>query len=240
MSSAPAHLKPIWDHVGELRTCLVKSLLAVVLGCGVVYHYIDTIMFWIIKPVGQVIFTSPADAFVARLTLSILGGFILGLPVILHQLWSFVALALKDNERRYILMFGPLSLLFFIAGILFAYFIALPFSVRFLLGFANEWMAPMITIRNYISFFVTLVVAFGVIFELPIILVFLTAIGVATPAFLSQKRRHAIVLILFVSAVITPPDLVTLLIMTCPLLVLYELGVIASKITYRQKYSLDS
>ena len=109
--------------------------------------------------------------------------------------------------------------------------------MRFLLSYASEWMAPMITIDNYISFIGAQIIAFGIVFELPLILMFLTKIGVATPAFLVQKRRHAFVLILVLSAIVTPSvDVITLLIMAGPLIVLYELGVIVSKLTYKGSF----
>lgn len=240
MDQVNSRIQTIWDHIDDLRSCVIKSVIAIGLSAIVVYRFIDEVMLFIVKPVGNLVFTGPADAFVAQLTLIFLGGFILALPVILYQIWSFVALGLQSREKRYILLYAPLSLVFFVSGILFANYVALPFSIRFLMGFSSGWLVPMITIKNYISFYSTMVLAFGVIFELPIVMIFLTAIGIATPAYLSQKRRHAIIIILVVSAVITPPDLVTLLIMTCPLVFLYEIGVIASRVTYRKKYSLEN
>lgn len=228
----------IWNHIDELRSRTLKCLLGVILGSVVFYACVDKIMFLIIKPVGKLVFTSPGDAFIARMLLTLFGGFVFSLPVVLYQIWSFVALGLKDEEKRYVLIYGPLSLVFFILGVVFAYYVAVPMSVYFLLGFSTEWLVPMITVNNYISFFTTMTIAFGVIFELPIVLIFLTAIGVATPEFLIQKRRHAIVLILIISAVVTPPDFITLLIMSFPLIILYEIGIMASKVVAVRGLSL--
>ncbi|MGE3980543.1 MAG: twin-arginine translocase subunit TatC [Candidatus Omnitrophota bacterium] len=231
-------LFPVWNHIDELRTRFIKCLLGVIIGSIVFYAFVDKIMFLIIKPVGHLVFTSPGDAFVARMFLTLFGGFVISLPVVLYQVWSFVALALKSEERKYVLFFGPISLFFFIFGVAFAYYVALPMSMYFLLGFSNEWLVPMITVNNYISFFTTMLIAFGIIFELPVILIFLTAIGIATPDFLIQKRRHAIVLILIISAVVTPPDFITLLVMSFPLIILYEIGIFASKMTILRKLSV--
>ena len=237
--TSQSDLAPFWDHVDELRSRVLVCLAAVVIAAVVFYQFVDPVFHFVIRPVGSLVFTSPADAFVARLLLAILGGLVMAMPVVLYQVWVFVSLGLKEQERRFVRLYGPLSFMFFVLGVLFAYYVALPISLKFLLGFSSEWLVPMITVKSYIGFFTSLVLACGIIFELPIVLIFLTAIGVATPEFLMQKRRHAIIIILIISAVITPPDIITLLIMTLPLVVLYEAGVVASKVTYRNKIALE-
>lgn len=221
------------DHVEELQARLIKSIVAIFVASCLFYIVIDEVFAVLVKPVGQLVFTAPGEAFVARIMLTLLGGFFLALPVVLYQIWQFVATGLKEYETRYIKIFAPCSFFLFVMGSLFAYFITVPISIRFLLGFSSDFIVPMITVKNYISFVGTMVLAFGVVFELPLVLVFLTKIGIATPAFLAQKRKHAIVLILIVSAFITPPDFITQLIMAAPLIILYEAGIIASKLTYR-------
>lgn len=232
MSRNPDDLSFV-GHLEELRSRLIKSLLAVLAAACFFYAFIDRILVVLIQPVGKVVFTSPADAFVARVTLTLYGGVLLALPVIIYQVWRFVAAGLKDNERKYIFLLAPFSLLFFLAGGLFAYFIMIPISLRFLLSFSSDFIVPMITIKNYISFVGMMILAFGVVFELPLVLVFLTKIGVVTPQFLAEKRRHAIVFILIVSALLTPPDAVTQIIMSVPLVVLYEIGIMACRLTRR-------
>ena len=226
---------PFLDHLEELRIRLIKCLVAVVIAACFFYNCIDSILAFLIKPVGQLVFTSPGGAFNARMTLTLLGAIILASPIILYQIWMFIACGLTEKEKKYIYFYGPSSFLFFFCGGVFAYFVAVPFSIRFLLGFASPGIVPMITVDNYISFVGTQMIAFGIVFELPLILMFLTKIGIATPAFLIEKRRHAIVAILIVSAVVTPStDIITLLMMAGPLIVLYELGVLASRLTYRE------
>ena len=232
MSRNPDDLSFV-GHLEELRSRLIKSLLAVLVAACFFYAFIDKILVVLIQPVGKVVFTSPADAFVARVTLTLYGGVLLALPVIIYQVWRFVAVGLKDNERKYIFLLAPFSLLFFLAGGLFAYFIMIPVSLRFLLSFSSDFIVPMITIKNYISFAGMMILAFGVVFELPLVLVFLTKIGIVTPQFLAEKRRHAIVFILIVSALLTPPDAVTQIIMSVPLVVLYEIGIVACRLTRR-------
>jgi sec-independent protein translocase protein TatC len=213
------------DHLDELRYRLLICLAVTIAASLGFYCVVDAFLAVIIKPVGRLVFTAPAEAFTARLWLTLLGGFIFSLPVVIYQIWRFVAIGLTEKERKYIIFFGPASGVLFIIGGLFAYFFMIPISVRFLLGFSSGMMIPMITVSHYINFVVTILLACGVVFELPLILLFLTKTGVATPEFLRQKRRHAIILILIVSAVMTPPDVITQLLMAAPLILLYEIGV---------------
>lgn len=223
-----------FGHVEELRNRLIKSIAAICLASCLFYIIIDEVFEILVKPVGHLVFTAPGEAFIARIMLTLFGGFFLALPVVLYQVWQFVATGLKGYEARYIKFFAPCSFFLFIAGGSFAYFITIPISIRFLLSFSSEFIVPMITVKSYISFVGTMILAFGVVFELPLVLMFLTKIGIATPAFLMQKRKYAVVIILIVSAFITPPDFITQLIMAVPLVILYEAGIIASKWTYRR------
>ncbi len=223
------------EHLDELRGRLLRGIIAIGLAACGVYAFIDPILAWMVKPVGRLVFTAPAEAFMTRITLSLFIGAFVAAPVLLYQTWAFVAAGLKETEARYARIFGPCSILLFLLGAVFAYGVTIPIAVRFLLSFSSEAIVPMITIKSYVSFVGTMILAFGVVFELPLILMFLTKIGIATPEFLRQKRRHAIVIILVVSAIITPPDVVTQLIMAVPLIILYEVGLWASRITYRRK-----
>ncbi|VAX36782.1 Twin-arginine translocation protein TatC [hydrothermal vent metagenome] len=223
------------EHLDDLRGRLIKIILAMIIASCLVYGVIDYILAFLIQPVGQLVFTSPADAFLARITLALFVGFFLSFPVILYQIWSFVSEGLRPEEKKFVYFFAPCSFFLFLLGVGFAYFVTIPIAIRFLLSFSTDAIIPMITIRNYISFLGTMLLAFGVVFELPLVLLFLTKIGVATPAFFSEKRRYAIVCILIVSAVITPPDIITQLIMAGPLIILYEIGIIVSKMTYKGK-----
>lgn len=223
------------EHLEELRFRIIKVIVAVTVCACLVYFFIEPILAFITRPVGKLIFTSPEEAFLARMTLTIFGGFFLALPVILSQFWQFVARGLLEHERRYVRIFGPLSLVCFLSGLLFGYFVVVPMSLYFLLGFKTAQMVPMITVDKYISFVGTLVLAGGVIFELPLVIIFLAKLGIASPEFLRQKRRYAIVIILIISAVITPPDVVSQLLMAAPLLILYEAGIWGAEFVSRSK-----
>ncbi len=218
------------EHLEELRSRLIKAVVAIILTACFFYPAVDQVLTFLIHPVEKVVFTSPADALAVRLTLTFWGGVVLSLPVIVYQFWRFIAAGLKGHEKQHIRFFAPFSLVLFVAGGVFGYTVMIPIGMKFLLSFATDSIVPMITIKNYISFVTTFILAFGVAFELPIILIFLARLGIVTPAFLAQKRRHAIVIILIVSAVITPPDLVMQMVVTLPLVILYELGTLVARI----------
>ncbi len=225
----------VLDHLDELRGRVLQFLFVYLVCCVLAYHLTAGILPYIIKPVGTVVFNAPGEAFAAYMMLTLLSGFIIALPFFLYQVWAFAWEALTDKERKYIMLFGPLSLVFFLAGGAFAYYVIVPFAIKFLLGFSSEYVVPMISINSYISFVASLVLTFGIVFELPLVLVFLVKIGIATPAFLKHFRRHAVLGILVVSALLTPPDIVSQLLMAVPLMLLYELGVLFSVLAYQKK-----
>lgn len=217
-----------FSHLEEARDRLIKALVAFVCASLLAWNFIDPLLSFIVSPIGHIVFTSPADAFNARVTLAMTGGFVLALPVIFYQLWKFIAAGLTDHEKKYVKVFGPLSFGFFFVGVLFGYGVILPISLKFLMSFSSPWMVPMITVDKYISFVSTIIISSAVTFELPLILAFLAYIGIATPQFLRQKRRHAIVLIFIAAAILTPPDVVSQIVLAVSLLVLYELGILFS------------
>ena len=221
------------EHLDELRSRIIKSAVSIIIGSCFIYNFVDRILKHLSQPVGKLVFIAPQEAFVTNIKISLFGGLFLSAPVLIYQVWKFVSSGLKKNERKYVLLFGPLSFLFFVTGVSFGYFVIAPMGIKFLLGFAADFVVPMITISNYISFVGTLVFAFGVVFQLPLVMLFLTKIGVTTPRFLSDKRKHAIVFIFIAAATLTPPDIVTQCLMAVPLLVLYEIGIMLSKLTHR-------
>lgn len=223
-----------WEHVDEVRLRVLRLLAVVTILACIIYAKSSALMDFFIRPVGKLVFTSPSEAFMARVTLVLVLSIILSMPFIAFELWTFTATALKEGERKIVALLGPLSIVCFFAGCVFAYVFIVPFSLKFFMSFATDTMVPMITVNNYISFVATMMLAFGVIFELPLALMFFTYIGIATPAFLIQYRRHAIMVILIVSTIVTPPDGMTLVMMSVPLIILYEVGILFSKLVYQR------
>ncbi|NQT46550.1 MAG: twin-arginine translocase subunit TatC [Candidatus Omnitrophica bacterium] len=225
------------EHLGELRGRLIKSVAAVIIFSGILYSSSGKILNILSRPVGKLVFISPVELFLVYIKVALFGGFFLASPVIIYQIWRFVSAGLKPSENKAIIIFGPASFLLFLLGASFAYFVIMPVGIHFLLGFATDAIKPMITVNNYISFISMITIAFGAIFELPIVVLFLTKIGLVTPTLLYSKRRHIILSIFILSAMLTPPDVVTQILMAIPLLVLFEVSVLLSRFVYRKKFS---
>ncbi len=220
-------------HLDELRSRAVKSLGVLFFAFLVCFYFAEQVLGFIIKPAGHLVFTTPGGGFSAVSTVAFVMSLIISSPYLVYHVWSFIASGLKPNERRFAYIFAPLSLLFFLSGVAFAYYAAIPLSYKFLMGFASENLTPMITVDNYLSFVANMVIAFGVTFEMPLIMAFFAKLGIASPEFLRQKRRHAIIILLIISAILTPPDIVSQLLLAAPLIVLYELGVLFAGYFYK-------
>lgn len=221
------------EHLEELRTGVIKSIIFIIACFALLYNFVGVFLPILIKPVGKLVFIAPQEAFISNIKIAFFGAFFLSSPFWLYQIWKFISEGLNVKEKKYALIFAPLSFVFFFLGISFGYFIIVPIGIKFLLGFATDFVSPMISIQRYISFVGTLTFAFGMVFQLPLIILFLTKIGIVTPQFLSRKRRFAIVLVFITAAILTPPDVITQFFMAVPLLVLYEIGIILSRFAYK-------
>lgn len=220
------------EHLTELRDRLVKAAWAIFLG-GILCWIFNEQLFEVIrrpimetKLLDALVFTHPVDSFMAHVKVAVLGGIILTCPVWLYQAWQFVAPGLYAHERRYSVIFIFAGTLLFAIGVCFAYFLVLPAAFHFLLSFGGGADKPMITIKEYFSFFTTMMLVFGFAFELPLVFVILGAIGIVDAKFLREKRRIMIVVFAVVSAIITPPDAASMLMLLVPLCVLYEISIL--------------
>ena len=158
------------------------------------------------------------------------------MPVLLHQVWKFVAPGLHPHERQYGLPFVILSFVFFLTGVAFALVVVLPFAIGFLLSYQTEWMQPMISVGNLVDFYVKFLLAFGLVFEMPLAITILSKIGVLTPEFLSRNRKYAILANSIIAAVLTPTtDVFNMMLMAIPLVILYEIGIISARIFGKKK-----
>jgi len=177
------------------------------------------------------VFTGLTEAFSAYLKVSLLTGIFIASPVVLYQIWSFVSPGLHEIEKRYVFPFVLFSTIFFVGGALFGYFVAFPSAFKYLMSFATETIRPLPSVKEYLSLSIGLLFAFGIVFELPLFVFFLTKIGVVDAKMLPSKRKYAIVIIFIVAAIVTPtPDAVNQLIMAVPLFLLYELSIWVAKV----------
>jgi sec-independent protein translocase protein TatC len=187
----------------------------------------------------KLIFTGLPEAFFTYLKVALLSGIILSTPVIFYQFWVFVAPGLYEKEKRHMIPIVFLSTFFFVGGSFFGYFIVFPYGFKFFLGFASEIIRPLPSMREYLSFASKLLLAFGLVFELPLIITFLAKLGMVSVSFLKKNRKYALLLFFVGAAILTPPDVVTQVMMALPLIVLYEISIIGARIFGKKKSEED-
>ena len=249
---------PFLSHLEELRRRLVVSLVAIAIGFVLAFNLSEHIMavlmrvltttfgfqksfpyvVSIAKPAPQLIFVAPAEAFWAHIEVGFLAGLILATPVILFELWRFVSPGLLERERRFALPFVVVGTLFFFVGLAFCYFVVLPFAMNFLLTYKTEHLTPMLSIGLFIDFTVKFMIAFGLIFQLPLLISLAARLGIVTAKYLSQHRKYAVLINFVIAAMLTPtPDIFNQLLMAGPLCLLYEVGIWAARIIEKTRRS---
>jgi len=246
----PEHLEndpyemPFLDALEKVRWRLFKSIAALFVGTLIGFffvHYmgVTSILVRPIRPFlehqdGLLSAFSPLTPFMLELKLSIIIGIILAFPVAVYQAWSHLSPVLRDHERRVILPALYVGVLLFAMGVGLGYLV-LPVSLGWLFGFQQDYVNLVIGADDYLSFVVRLLLAFGLMFEMPVVVMILTTLGLVTPNFLSQKRRHAIVGITVLASLVTPGDLASTFLMMAPMIVLYELSIFLSRGIYRRE-----
>ncbi|HEX7119948.1 MAG TPA: twin-arginine translocase subunit TatC [Longimicrobiales bacterium] len=244
----PAAEMPFLDHLEELRTRILWSLAALLVGVGIGFWLVMRfdVLGLLIDPVrpyltdGKLHVLGPMDAFMITLKLAIIVGALLASPVVVQQMWAFVSPALLPHEKRAIVPTLALGLVLFAGGVAMAYFAALPVSLRFLMGFQEESLQPMLTVGPYFGYVIRLLLAFGFVFELPVVMLLLSVLGIVDSQMLVAKRRHAIVLMVIVASLITPGDIILLtLFLMVPLILLYELSITLCRMVERRRAAAE-
>ena len=240
---------PFLDHLEELRWRILWSLLAIVIGAvvGFVLVLNFEVLDLLINPYYEVmedevklVFLSPTEPFFLILRVGILGGVVLASPIIVYQIWAFLSPALERHEKRAIIPALYMGVVLFAAGVAMSYYLALPVTLRFLLFFAEGYFDQMLQAGPYLGFVTKLLMAFGILFELPVVIMILSAMGLVTPAFLRAKRRHAIVIITVLASFLSPGDVVTVTaMMMMPLVLLYEFSILLSVVITRRRQARD-
>ena len=242
---------PFLEHLEELRWRILWSLLALIIGvvgAFIILQKFDIFLF-LERPIlpylggNKLKYTHPGDPLSVLITASFSIGIVVALPVILYQAWSFLAPALYKHEKRLVLpvIFGAIGL--FVSGVALSFYVVLPLAIGWLMGLAasTDALEPMITYREYFSFAVNMSLAFGLCFELPIVILLLATLGLVTPEFLRRYRRHALVLCVVTGALLSPGDLIwTTLLLAGPLYLLYELSVVLTSLVYRRRRKRDA
>jgi sec-independent protein translocase protein TatC len=224
-------------HLDELRRRLIVCFVAVGIGFALSYGFKEKLFQILTRPLisvmqtgDKLIFTGLPEAFFTYLKVAFLSGLILAAPVIFYEFWMFVAPGLYKKEKRLMVPIVFLSTLFFVGGSFFGYFIVFPYGFKFFLGFASETIQPLPSMREYLSFASKLLLAFGLVFELPLVITFLAKLGIVSVSFLKKNRKYALLLFFVGAAILTPPDVVTQIMMALPLMVLYEISIVGARI----------
>ena len=226
------------EHLEELRWRILKSLAAVVGASIIAYFFSEHLLNLLTRPVPsdvQMIFTTPAGAFLVRIKVALIFGLLASLPVVFYQTWQFVFPGLLESERKMVMTLVFAGTICFLLGATFVLLVILPLGLRFLFSFQTSQLVPMPDINSYIGFASRLFLAFGVVFQLPLVSFILSKMGILTPALLRRQRRYAIVAIFVVAAILTPPDVITQIMLAIPLVLLYELSVWISAVASRQQ-----
>ena len=233
---------PFLAHLTELRRRLVICIIAIGVGFAVSYYFSKPIFRFMVTPLldelpegSNLIYTNLPEAFFTYLKIGLWGGVVLALPVIFHQLWGFIAPGLYRNERRYAFPFVIWSCLLFAVGAFFGYLIVFPFGFKFFLKFSDETIHALPAMSQYFSLSLKLLFGFGLIFELPVIMVFLARMGLVNARFLAKQRKYAFLLVFVVGAMLTPPDIISQLFMAGPLMILYEVSIMLVRMIQRKK-----
>ncbi len=229
------------DHLEELRKRIILTLAAFLLSLCGSFVYVQNIYAWLIRDLNhELAVLGPSEILWVYFMISGVVAIALTIPIAAHQIWLFVKPALSKKERKITLSYIPGLFILFITGLSFGYFVVYPTVLSFLLSLSEGQFQTMFTSEKYFKFIINLTLPFGFLFEIPLVVMFLTSLGVINPMFLSKARKLSYFLLVVVSILITPPDFMSDILVTVPLLILYECSVTLSKIVYRKKLKQSS
>jgi sec-independent protein translocase protein TatC len=239
--------QPFFSHLKELRDRLLVCIVAVAIAFIFTYYFKERLFDFLMQPFLKVmparssfIFTGITEAFLTYFKISVVGALFVAAPVILYEFWMFVAPGLYEKEKKYVYPFIFSGSLCFLCGALFCYFVVMPNIYRFFVSYAREFVIPMPDLKNYMGLTLKLLIIFGFIFELPLVAFYLAKAGIINAKLLAKKRRYAILAVFIVSAAITPPDVVSMILVALPLWGLYELGILIAKVFGKKEIHDDA
>ncbi|MEG6505799.1 twin-arginine translocase subunit TatC [Nitratidesulfovibrio sp. 1201_IL3209] len=234
------------DHLSELRVRLVRCLIALTVGFFACYGFAEELFNYLMIPLtralpsgAKLIYTALPEAFFVYMQVALVAGAFLASPYLFYQIWAFIAPGLYDEEKRHIIPIAGASALFFVAGAAFCYFQVFPYAFEFFVGFATDTIAPMPKLDEYLGFTLKMLLAFGLIFEMPLFAFFLSRLGLVTAQWMRKTRKYAILAIFIVAAILTPPDVFSQLMMAAPMLVLYEISILVAAVFGKKKPGAD-
>lgn len=236
------------EHLDELRQRLIRALLAVLVGFLVAVAFINPIFDFVMAPLqailpsgGKLIYTEPTEAFMLYMKMAALVGLMLALPVVLWQLWSFIAPGLYAHEKRFAIPFVMMSTVFFIGGALFSHYVVFPAMWRFFASFSTDTVEFAPRIEPVFSLYVRMALGMGAVFEMPTLVMFLARVGLVTPRFLIRHTKYAILIIFVVAAIVTPsPDVVSQFLLALPMIVLYAFSIVVAWVFQKRRTPADA
>ena len=223
-------------HLEELRSRIIKSLLAVVVGSCIAWFFLDEITTWMINPVGKLYYMRPGEAFFTYLKIDITAGFLIALPIIFYHAWKFFLPALTRSERAVLGVLVPASVILFFVGLTFSFFFIMPVALKFFMGFGmeSEQLETWFSFGSYFDFVIMFVLPFGFVFELPLIIIVLGKLGILTSEWLGKYRRYVFFFSFVIGALVTSPDVFTQIAVAIPVVLLYEVGYLVVKYVLRK------
>lgn len=228
--------RPFIHHLEDLRRRIIVVLLIILAFFMVSMYFVDDVLGFLGRMTGGFVFLSPTEALFSRLKIALLCGILTAIPLVLFEIWKFVGIALKPGEKKFVLILVPLSYVLFLGGAAVAWFAVIPYAVRFLLRFQSPYLTPAISIDKFIGFSAWLTIAFGSLFQLPLVVLALVQTGVLSPATLSRYRPHVVLGLAIASAFLTPgPDFVSQLALLIPSYLLFEGSLLAARLLKRKE-----
>jgi sec-independent protein translocase protein TatC len=225
-------------HLIKFKKSLIRSVIALVVGFCIAYYFSDEVLSILSLPLrqnmgpeGKLIYTGLTEMFFIYVKVGFFFGLVIAAPYIFYEIWTYISPSLRPEQKRYILSCLFFSCLLFTGGLLFGYFLVFPLAFKFFLGFANEQITALPSIKEYLSLTLKLLLAFGIVFEVPVIVFFLARVGIVTVDGFRKNRKYAILLAFIVGAILTPPDVISQCMMAIPLILLYEVGIIVAMIS---------
>jgi sec-independent protein translocase protein TatC len=253
---------PFWSHLAELRKRILWSVVWITMGFGLCFNYSEDILRALMRPMNSKLtllhtfpflsivpnevqqklhYTTLIEPFWAHLKIGLISGLMVVFPLVMYQVWKFIAPGLKQQERKYAGYFVFFSTLFFAIGVLFCYLLLLPFAVPFLLSYKTEDLIAIIKIGDYIDFVLKFLFASGIVFELPLIIVLLSRMGIVSPDVLAKYRKYAFLASFVFGAILTPtPDVFNQTLISVPIYLLYEIGILFARFFGRKKKSVST
>ncbi len=234
----------LMEHLHELRVRFVRSFIVIGLAFAVCYTFSEQLFAELCKPLlaalpegSKLIFTALPEAFFVYLKVGLVAAVFVASPYLFYQIWSFIAPGLYDDEKKFVVPIAIISAIFFVSGASFCFFVVFPYAFTFFVGFASEEIAAMPSLGEYLGFSLKLLIAFGLIFEMPLFTFFLSRMGIVTAEKMRNFRRYAVLCIFIVAAILTPPDVISQLLMAMPMMILYEISIGVAVVFGKKKKS---